>query len=222
MSLFLGWGPARGLYRTRPTPPQTKAHPPQCIALPLAPLDFGPPVLEGRCQGGSASASRRMLPPSVDSRSAVTRSSSGHEQSNHPRSPIEGVRNAVCARCMSLGDFVDLPPHSTVKCMCFQAAEGITTVHTSLCPLTVSPVSLSRLPAGITFLRGGTVTWPKKHRKYSAPKKFLQGAEADSHCDAMVQFCGAIPPPPVGGNRHDIGGGITRGCKVVCSHARCR
>ena len=45
-------------------------------------------------------------------------------------------------------------------------------------------------------------------------RNFLQGAgraEADLHCDTIVQFCGAIPPPPVAGNRHDIGGGITRG-----------
>ena len=40
---------------------------------------------------------------------------------------------------------------------------------------------------------GGTVTWPKKHRKYWAPKvpkKILQGAEgteADLQCDTMVQ-----------------------------------
>ena len=49
---------------------------------------------------------------------------------------------------------------------------------------------------------GGGVTWPKKHRKYearNAPKKFLQGAEADLHCDIMVQFCGATPPPPLRG-----------------------
>ena len=42
--------------------------------------------------------------------------------------------------------------------------------------------------------RGGTVNWPKKHRKYQAPKKILQGAEADLHCDTVVQICGAIPP----------------------------
>ena len=30
-------------------------------------------------------------------------------------------------------------------------------------------------------------------------RKFLQGAEADLHCDTMVQFCGATPPPPRGG-----------------------
>ena len=30
-------------------------------------------------------------------------------------------------------------------------------------------------------------------------RKILQGAEADLHSDTMVQFCGAIPPPPVGG-----------------------
>ena len=46
------------------------------------------------------------------------------------------------ARCVYWGDFVDLPTSATVKCMCFQ--------HTALCPLTVSPMSLSWLPAGIT------------------------------------------------------------------------
>ena len=43
-------------------------------------------------------------------------------------------------------------------------------------------------------------------------RNVLQGAEADLHCDTMVQFCGAIPPSPRGGepSRHwwgDYGGG---------------
>ena len=45
---------------------------------------------------------------------------------------------------------------------------------------------------------GATVTWPETHRKYlasKAAKKILQGAEADLHCDTIVQICGAIPPP---------------------------
>ena len=35
----------------------------------------------------------------------------------------------------------------------------------------------------------------------NSPLKILRakGAEADLHCDTMVQFCGAIPPPPRGG-----------------------
>ena len=45
-------------------------------------------------------------------------------------------------------------------------------------------------------LGGGSVPWPRKHRKYYAPKACLQGAEADVHCDTVVQFCGATPPPP--------------------------
>ena len=52
--------------------------------------------------------------------------------------------------CMYWGDFVDLPTYSTVKCMCFQAVKGITITHTALCPLTVSPISFSWLPVGIT------------------------------------------------------------------------
>ena len=32
----------------------------------------------------------------------------------------------------------------------------------------------------------------------------------------MVQFCGAIPPPPLGGNHHDIGWEITGGGGQVC------
>ena len=40
--------------------------------------------------------------------------------------------------------------------------------------------------------------WPRKHTKYQPPK-FLQGAEADLHCDTMVQICGAVSPPPRGG-----------------------
>ena len=35
-------------------------------------------------------------------------------------------------------------------------------------------------------------------------RKFLQGAEGDSHCDTMVQFCGATPPPLQWGNRHFV------------------
>ena len=42
---------------------------------------------------------------------------------------------------------------------------------------------------------------PKSIEDTRRQRKFLQGAEraeADLHCDAMVQFCGAIPPPPQG------------------------
>ena len=49
-----------------------------------------------------------------------------------------------------LGDFVDLPTYSTVKCMCFQVVKGIAIAHTALCPFTVSPMSLSWFPSGIT------------------------------------------------------------------------
>ena len=38
-------------------------------------------------------------------------------------------------------NFVDLPTHTTVKCMCFQAVKGITVAHTALCPLTVSSMA---------------------------------------------------------------------------------
>ena len=41
-------------------------------------------------------------------------------------------------------------------------------------------------------------------RRQRHQRKFLQGAEADLHCDPMVQFCGAIPPPGGAG-----GGGVT-------------
>ena len=40
-------------------------------------------------------------------------------------------------------------------------------------------------------------------RRQRRRRKFLQGAEADLHCDTMVQICGA-PPPPQGGNRHFV------------------
>ena len=54
-------------------------------------------------------------------------------------------------------------------------------------------------------------------RRQRRQRNSLQGAEADLHCETMVQFCGAIPPPPAkgvyaspvsvahgpeGGNRH--------------------
>ena len=60
----------------------------------------------------------------------------------------------------------------------------------------------------------GTVTWPKSienTRRQRRQREFLQGAEADLHCDTTVQFCGVIPVPPQGGDGHDIGGEITRG-----------
>ena len=52
-------------------------------------------------------------------------------------------------RCVYWGDFVDLPTYSTVKCMCSQAVKGITIAHTTLCPLTVSSMSLLWVSAGI-------------------------------------------------------------------------
>ena len=39
-------------------------------------------------------------------------------------------------------------------------------------------------------------------RRQRRQRKFLQSAKADLHCDTMVQICGAVPPPPQGGNRH--------------------
>ena len=60
------------------------------------------------------------------------------------------VLQAVRARCVCWADFVDLPTHWTVECMCFHAVKDITIAHAALCPLTVSPMSLSWLPAGIT------------------------------------------------------------------------
>ena len=36
-----------------------------------------------------------------------------------------------------------VPTYSAMKCMCFQAVKGSTIAHTALCPLTVSPMSLS-------------------------------------------------------------------------------
>ena len=56
----------------------------------------------------------------------------------------------VHARCVYWGDFVDLPLYSIVKCMCFQAVKCIPIAHTALCRLTVSPMSLSWPPAGVT------------------------------------------------------------------------
>ena len=54
-------------------------------------------------------------------------------------------------RCVYWGGFVDLPTLLTVKCLCFQAVTGVNHHCTAtLCPLTVSPISLSWLPAGIT------------------------------------------------------------------------
>ena len=49
---------------------------------------------------------------------------------------IEGVLDAMRAQCVYWGDFGDLPTYSTFKYMCFQAAKGITTSQTGLCPLT--------------------------------------------------------------------------------------
>uniref|UniRef100_A0A7S4GAM7 Uncharacterized protein n=1 Tax=Eutreptiella gymnastica TaxID=73025 RepID=A0A7S4GAM7_9EUGL len=63
---------------------------------------------------------------------------------------MEGVLYAAHARCVHWGEFVDLPVYWTVKCMCFQAVKVIAIAHTALCPLTVSPMSLSWLPPRIT------------------------------------------------------------------------
>ena len=38
------------------------------------------------------------------------------------------------AVCVCWGDFVDLPPYSTVKCMRFQAVTGIAIAHTAILP----------------------------------------------------------------------------------------
>ena len=62
---------------------------------------------------------------------------------------FEGVvLYVVRAWCVYWGDFVHLPTCSTVKCICFQAVKGVAIAHTALCPLTISPLSLS-----MAFLR---------------------------------------------------------------------
>ena len=62
---------------------------------------------------------------------------------------VRGV-HAVHAHCVYWDDFIDPTTYSTMKCMCFQAVKGLTIEHTALCPLTVSSMSLSWLPTGIT------------------------------------------------------------------------
>ena len=57
----------------------------------------------------------------------------------------KGVLYAVRVWCVYWGDFVDLPTRLTVKCV-----QSVKSAYTALCPLTVSPMSLSLLPAGIT------------------------------------------------------------------------
>ena len=59
--------------------------------------------------------------------------------------------HVVRVRCMYWGDSVDLPTYSAVKCTCFQAIKDGAIAHTALCPLAVSPTSLSWLPAGVTY-----------------------------------------------------------------------
>ena len=59
---------------------------------------------------------------------------------------------------------------------------------------------------------GGQSLCPKSIGNTRRQRKFLQGTEADLHCDIMVQPCGAIPHLPArGGDRHDIGVEIIRG-----------
>ena len=71
-----------------------------------------------------------------------------HQHQNVKQNMCMRVLYTVHARCMYWGDFV--PTYWKVKCMRFRAVKGITIAHTALCPLTVSPMSLSWLPAGIT------------------------------------------------------------------------
>ena len=62
----------------------------------------------------------------------------------------EGVLYTMRAQCVDWGDFVNPPRCSTVTFMCFQAVQGVTIAQAALCPLAVSPMSLSWPPAGIT------------------------------------------------------------------------
>ena len=60
----------------------------------------------------------------------------------------------------------------------------------AMCDMTRNEDTLVLIPPAP---RGGTVTWPRKHRKYHRrrQRKVLQGAksaEADSHCDTMVRI----------------------------------
>ena len=73
------------------------------------------------------------------------------EQNTCPAHTVRGSTIRGARAVHVLGDFVDLPPYSTVKCMSCQAVKGISIAHPAPCPLTASPMSLSWLPAGITI-----------------------------------------------------------------------
>ena len=61
-------------------------------------------------------------------------------------------------------------------------------------PVVTPPPPLLAIPHP---LGGGTVIWPKSIE--NTRRRRRQRKMADSHCDTMVQFCGATPPPPRGG-----------------------
>ena len=84
----------------------------------------------------------------------------------------------------------------------------------SLCyhPFAISPPLQPPPPGGEPSLGPKSIGNTKRQRDFLQDAK---GAEADLHCDTMVQFCGAIPPPLFGGNRPDKRGEIESGAILL-------
>ena len=79
------------------------------------------------------------------------------------------------------------------QCRCRIGVEGsVFGRPTTLYPLCNPP------PPG-----GGTVTWPKKHRKYWALKEFYKVLKAPKLIHTVILWYNFVvqPPPPMGGNR---------------------
>ena len=66
---------------------------------------------------------------------------------------------------------------------------------------------------------GGTVTWPKKHKKIlGAKENFYKAPKLIYTVILWFSFVVQPPPPPGGGNRHDVGGEITGGGSNHSTH----
>ena len=92
---------------------------------------------------------------------------------------------------------------ATLQCMLARGAlqthltEGLETLSWVPTPPLKSPPPCNSPPLGGEPSPGPKSIENLRRRRHR--RKFLQGTKADLHCDTLVPFCGATPPPPMGG-----------------------
>ena len=88
---------------------------------------------------------------------------------------------------------------------------GTAAVFSAAPPRSPPPLAIPPPPGGEPSLGPKSTENTRRQRRQRKCLQGATGAEADLHCDTMVQFCGAPPPPPQRGGTGLTKGDIARG-----------